>query len=307
MALSVFRPAGSLEAVFIDEVFAANGGLATREQLLAVMSRKMLEAHLKAGAIVRVWHGVYALRQPQTLDRLAALELVTGNLIVPCMATAAELFGFGTEQDNRIHILDPGVRMRPTPGLMVHQRVGAPLRRVDGRLATAPAWTAIEVARTLRRPRALATLDAALHCGACTTADLEAALREQKGRRGIVKVRELLQHADRRAESAMESEARLVFIDGGLPMPELQYEIVDRCGQLWRVDFAWPDAKVAAEYESMEWHANAAALKHDRIKTSRLQECGWTTIPIVVDDVRHNPFDLIGRIFTHLERASLAG
>ena len=26
----------------------------------------------------------------------------------------------------------------------------------------------------------------------------------------------------------MESEARLVMIDGGLPKPELQYEIVDR-------------------------------------------------------------------------------
>jgi hypothetical protein len=181
------------------------------------------------------------------------------------------------------------------------------LRRVERRLATAPAWTAVEIARTLRRPRALATLDAALHCGACTAADLEAAIREQKGRRGIVKVRELMEHMDGRAESPMESEARLVFIDGGLPTPELQYEIVDRCGDLWRVDFAWPDAMVVAEYESMEWHANSEALKHDRIKTSRLQECGYCVIPIVVDDVRKKPFDLVGRIFNHLDRAALAG
>jgi very-short-patch-repair endonuclease len=98
----------------------------------------------------------------------------------------------------------------------------------------------------------------------------------------------------------MESEARLVFIDGGLPLPELQYEIIDRCGDLWRTDFAWPEAKVVAEYESMEWHATPEALKHDRMKTARLQECGWKTVPVVVDDVRHRPFDLVGRIFTHL-------
>jgi hypothetical protein len=304
----ICRPAANtLETVFIDEVFASTGGLTTREQLLSVMSRKTLAAHMKAGAIFRVWHGVYSLSPPDAVGRLAGLDLMTGKTIVACMGTAAELYGFDTERDDRIHILDPGVRMRPTSGLAVHQRIGAPLRRVEGRLVTAPAWTAVEIARTLRRPRALGTLDAALHCEACTAAELDAAVREQKGRRGIVKVRELLMHADGRAESPMESEARLVFIYGGLPTPELQYEIVDRCGDLWRVDFAWPEAMVVAEYESMEWHTSPAALKHDRTKTSRLQECGYSVIPIVVDDVRHNPFDLVGRIFYHLDRAELAG
>jgi hypothetical protein len=293
--------------VFIDDLFAAAGGLATREQLLSVMSRKMLAAHVKTGAIVRVWHGVYALSPPDAVGRLAGLDLMTGKAIVACMGTAAHLYGFDTERDARIHILDPGVRMRPNSGLMVHQRIDAPLRRVKGRLATAPAWTAVEVARTLRRARALAALDAALHGGACTASELEAATREQKGRRGIVRVRELIKLTDGRSESPMESEARLVFIDGGLPTPELQYEIVDRCGDLWRVDFAWPDEMVVAEYESMEWHASPESLKHDRIKTSRLQECGYSVIPIVVDDVRHRPFDLVARIFNHLDRAELAG
>jgi hypothetical protein len=179
--------------------------------------------------------------------------------------------------------------------------------RFTGRLATAPAWTAVEIARTRRRPRALAVLDAALHIECCTRAELAAAVDEQKGRRGIVHVREIVQLADGRAESPMESEARLVFIDGGLPLPELQYEIVDLHGKLWRVDFAWPDFKVVAEYESMDWHASREALKHDRIKTSRLQECGWTSIPIVVDDVRRHPLDLVARVWRHLERAPLAG
>src|SRR4029077_10335705 len=80
------------------------------------------------------------------------LDLMTGKVIVACMGTAAHLYGFDTEKSDRIHILDPGVRMRPTCGLAVHQRIGAPLRRVEGRLATAPAWTAVEIARTLRRP-----------------------------------------------------------------------------------------------------------------------------------------------------------
>ena len=287
-----------------DELFALNNGLATTAQMLETMSYRSLAKRVRAGSVIRVWHGIYAQRPPCTLDRLAALDLLSGKSIVACMNTAAELHGFPTEADSRIHILDPGVRMRPAAELMVHQRIGAPLCRVQGRLITAPAWTAVELARTLRRPRALAVLDAVLFNGCCTTADLHAALDEQKGRRGIVEVRGLIEYVDGRSESPMESEARLVFIDGGLPMPEVQYEIVDRCGKLWRVDFAWPHAMAVAEYESMEWHATPEALKHDRMKLARLQECGWTSVPLVVDDVRRHPAELVARMAAHLERGS---
>jgi hypothetical protein len=214
--------------VFIDELFAANGGLATTGQLLTVMSRKSLAAHVNAGALIRVWHGVYALSEPDTITRLAALDLMTGKKMVACVSTAASLYGFDTEKDRRIHVLDPGVRVRPTAGLIVHQRIGAPLRRIRGRLVTAPAWTAVETARSLRRPRALAVLDAAVRSTTCAQG-----LRwmSRRGRRGIVGVRELLPHADARAESAMESEARLVFIDGGIPPSTLQH--LD-CRSPWR-------------------------------------------------------------------------
>lgn len=291
----------------IESVPLSRGGLATTAELLTVISRKRLAGLVKAGRLIRVCRGVYALSEPDVLGKLAALDLLAGQPVVACMGTAAALYGFDTESTSSVHVLDPGVRMRPSKGLMVHQRIGAPLRRVEGRLATAPPWTVVEVARTLRRPRVLAPLDAALHVGACTTGELHAAIREQKGRRGIVKVRELIGYADGRAESPMESEARLVFIDGGLPMPELQYSIVDHYGRLWRVDFAWPAAMVVAEYDSMEWHVGRDALLHDRLKTARLQECGWTTIPMTVDDIRGDPIGLVARINTHLLRPRLAG
>lgn len=285
----------------------ATGGVATRQQLLTVMSRGTLMSHIKSGALVRVWRGVYALAPPDTRTKLVGLDLIAPERMVACMNTAAQLHGFDTEPDQRIHVLDPGVRMRPVAGLVVHQRVGAPLIRVRGRLATAPAWTAVEVARTLRRPRVLAVLDAALRSGTCNREEISAAIHEQAGRRGIVKVRELIAYADGRAESPMESEARLVFIDGGLPLPDLQFEVIDRCGDLWRVDFAWPDAMLLAEYDSMEWHANPAAVKRDRIKTARLQECGYSVMPIVVDDIRRTQADLVARIFGYLDRATLVG
>lgn len=283
------------------------GGFATTAQLLTVMTRQQLDVQVKNGGLVRVWYGVYAAQEPDLLGRLAALDVFMGGHAVACLGTAAALYGFDTENTVAIHMLDPGVRMRPTVGLMVHQRVGARLQRVSGRLATAPAWTAVEVARQLRRPRALATLDAALRSMRCARSEIENAVAEQRGRRGIVAARELLPFADGRAESAMESEARLVMIDHGLPLPELQYPIHGHGGEMWRVDFAWPDMRLAAEYESIEWHAGAAEMLRDKTRWAKLQELGWTIVPIVVDDVRREPGRLAARIARHLDRARMAG
>ncbi|EFD62372.1 conserved hypothetical protein, partial [Mycobacterium tuberculosis EAS054] len=250
------------------------GGFATTAQLLTVMTRQQLDVQVKNGGLVRVWYGVYAAQEPDLLGRLAALDVFMGGHAVACLGTAAALYGFDTENTVAIHMLDPGVRMRPTVGLMVHQRVGARLQRVSGRLATAPAWTAVEVARQLRRPRALATLDAALRSMRCARSEIENAVAEQRGRRGIVAARELLPFADGRAESAMESEARLVMIDHGLPLPELQYPIHGHGGEMWRVDFAWPDMRLRGRIRKHRVHAGPAEMLRDKTRWAKLQELG---------------------------------
>jgi very-short-patch-repair endonuclease len=282
----------------LDEI----GGLATTRQLLAVMTRQELDVQVRKGGLVRVWYGVYAATAPSMISRLKALDIFISDESVACLGTAAALYGFDVQNTTAIHVLDPGKRLRPNVGLMVHQRVGAPIRRVTGRLATDPAWTAVEVARGLPRPRALATLDAALHSTWCTGPELASAVRRQSGRRGIVAVRDLLDFADGRAESAMESEARLVMLDGGLPRPELQYTITGVGGQTWRVDFAWPEARVAAEYESIDWHAGRAEMIRDKTRFAGIQEVDWTVIPIVTSDVRVYPHRLTERIASHLAR-----
>jgi hypothetical protein len=291
----------------IDAVLASRGGFATAAELQSVLTRQQLDVRIRNGRLTRVWRGVYAAHEPDLLGRLAALDVFAGRRMVACMGTAASLYGFDTEDVSTVHVLDPGVRMRPTYGLMVHQRHGAPLRKIAGRLSTAPAWTAIEVARELPRPRALATLDAALRSTACTPAELAAAVKEQAGRRGIVATRELAPLADPRSESAMESEARLLMYDGGVPTPQLQYDIRDNRGHVWRTDFAWPEARLAAEYDSIAWHAGRPEMLRDRAKVACLQEIGWTVVSMTVDDIRYDGGALVYRINTLLSRSQLAG
>lgn len=291
----------------LTAVFESQGGVATAAQVLAYVSRRHLEAMLDVTEIERIWHGVYSLGFADEGRRLNGLDLSSGTTVATCLGTAARAFGFDTEDTADLHVLNPdGHQLRPADGLVVHRRDGAPLTTVAGRPTTAPAWTAVEVARSLRRPRALATLDAALRSSHCDRAELAQAVAAQAGRRGIVKVRELLPLADCRAESPMESEARLVMLDGGLPSPVLQFEVVDSTGRLRRLDFAWPRLKVAAEYDGGEWHGGMEALRRDRERVAALQDLGWVVIPIVADDVRRRPGALVARIGAHLGRAHVA-
>lgn len=279
----------------------------TTAQALAFLSRRDLQRYVNCGALRRVWRGIYSRDDPTVALRLRGLDLQTGRNVAVCMGTAAAAYGFDTERTVDLHVLNPnGRQLRSTDGLVVHRRDGAPLTVVGGRAATAPPWTAIEVARGLRRPRALATLDAVLRSGTCSRAELAQTLVTQAGRRGIVTAREMLSIASPLAESPMESEARLVMLDGGLPPPELQYEVVDLSGRLWRLDFAWPEYRVAAEYDGVDWHSGPDAFRRDRARTAALQDLGWVVVPIIAEDVRHQPAQLVRRIESRLAHARAA-
>ncbi|MGV0645831.1 DUF559 domain-containing protein [Mycolicibacterium sp. XJ2546] len=288
-------------------IFAAQGGVATSAQILAHLSRRDMQRRLRSAELVKMFPNVYSFGTPDTFTRLRGLDLRCGTPVAVCLGTAAALFGFDTEDVTDLHVLNAeGHLLRDHDSLKVHRRQGAPLTSYRGRPLTTPSWTAVEVARGLGRPRALATLDAALRSQTCNRGDLLAAAKAQAGRRGIVGVRELIPLARPGAESPMESEARLVMLDGGLPEPVLQYEIVDRDGRLWRVDFAWPDRRVAVEFDGFDYHSSRESLRKDRQKRAALEEIGWGMMSIVSDDVRRHPHAMVRRIRAQLTRTLAA-
>jgi hypothetical protein len=289
----------------IEELFGKQGGVATSGQILIRMTRRQFDNAVNCGVLERVWQGIYCLGEPTDELRLRGLDLSSGTTVPVCLGTAAAMYGFDTENTADLHVLNPpGGQIRCADGLVVHRRDGAPLVMVNERPVTSAAWTAVEVARGLRRPRALATLDAALRSQTCGRGEIWRAAVEQAGRRGIVAVRELIALADPLAESPMESEARLAMIDGGLPM--LQYEIVDGNRELRRVDFAWPEQRIAVEYDGVDWHSDPDAMRRDRRRRAALEDIGWVVISIVFEDVRYRTWEFVARVDAQLRHTRAA-
>lgn len=278
-------------------LFAAHDGVACIQDIQAMLPRREIRRLLRTRQLTRVLPGIYALGTPDTRTLLNALDLHCGEPVVACMATAAAAFGFDTESDTELHVLNPERhRLHRRRGLVVHRRDSSPVVTFHGRLVTEPAWTAVRVARSLPRPRALATLDAALRSKNCDRTGLDAAAEAQHSCRGIAVVRRLIGMANPLAESPMESEARLVMIDGGITGFVAQHEIIDRDGRSWRVDLAWPELKFAIEYDGFDYHKSPVDLAHDREKDNALREAGWTVLHITADDVRRRPEVMLRRI-----------
>ena len=97
--------------------------------------------------------------------------------------------------------------------------------------------------------------------------------------------REVAALADGLAESPQETRLRLLFLRGGLPGPVAQYRVFDDDGLIGRVDFAYPDLRIAIEYDGL-WHGERQAFLDDRWRLNRLNAAGWVVIHVTLVDLR---------------------
>jgi len=287
------------------------GGVFTLDQARTWCSDAEIRSRLRRGTWRRSrWRGVLVDGElPDdigTVIRAAALWL--GGDLVACRSTAAALWGFDIRGADRmcaddLHFLAPDdVDNRRLRGLWVHpSSLGTDdAVLVDGIWCTPAARTACDVVRTDRPIDGLATLDLALRSGACTGAGLGAAADAQTGLREVVRLRELLRHADARAESPMESRMRWRFIEGGLPPPQLQVE-VRAPGRRHRLDTGWEEWRLGAEFDGLTAHLTREQLAADRDRHNWLTERGWRLLHFTGVDVYRRSIEMVDTVRRHLQ------
>ena len=89
----------------------------------------------------------------------------------------------------------------------------------------------------------------------------------------------------------------MVLHRAGMP-PVAQYRVHDRYGFVARVDFAYPEARLAIEYDGL-WHADPAQFAKDRRRLNRLTAAGWRVVFVTAADLR-NPEALVRRVVAAL-------
>jgi hypothetical protein len=154
--------------------------------------------------------------------------------------------------------------------------------------------TAVDLVRFRSGDEAVVLLDHVVREGLVDLAAVRAALADREPCAGLARARRAARLADGLAGSHQETRLRLLMLRGGLPPAVAQFVVRDAGGFVGRVDFAYPDLRLAIEYDGL-YHAETRTFFADRRRLDRLTAAGWTVIHVTAEDMR-NPDRLLARI-----------
>lgn len=148
----------------------------------------------------------------------------------------------------------------------IAERFGCPI--------TSPARTAVDLARRTPLVEAVAAVDAVGHSCHLRREHLRHVAEQHPRARGTVQVRRVIEVMDPRAESLPETRLRLGLLDRGVPAGIPQFRVVLLTGEHVRLDLAWPDVKLALEYDGPE-HRTIEGQNRDAFRDGHLRDLGW--------------------------------
>ncbi|SDE95411.1 T/G mismatch-specific endonuclease [Blastococcus fimeti] len=265
-----------------------------------VLRRGVLtRGQLRTSAYRRLRPDVYVLSTVPVTHRLhaEAVALVAPPAAVFGGHTAAALWGgqeFAGPADPVEVVLPTGIRWHASG---VHVRTASLAGAVvgDGLLRwTDRTRTALDLVRRGSLDEAVVRLDHLVRAGICDLAAVRSAAAALPRCRGSRQAREAAGLADGLAESPPESRLRLLMRRGGLPAPVPQFEVRADGAFVARVDFAYPEHRLAIEYDGL-WHAEPGQFARDRRRLNRLSAAGWRVVFVTAADL-HRPEELVRRI-----------
>jgi hypothetical protein len=271
---------------------------------------RLTRAQLRSSAWKRLFPDIYACSSLALDHRRRARAAV--RLLIPDAVlsgrSAAVLWGVplaGPEDD--VECTRPtGCRAGTVRGLVVNRRSLGEDDVVDrgGVRVTTPLRTALDLGRIQPIEEAVVCLDRFLRAGLVTRDEVVSAASAMAGP-GCRHVRRAVDLTDGSAESPQETRLRLLLHASALPRPVAQCVVTDRDGRfVARVDFGWPEQKVALEYEGV-WHGERQNVAKDRARLNRLAAAGWTVILVTAADLR-DPVQLVARVAAALGSTAYA-
>ena len=236
--------------------------------------------------------------------RAAAQVLVPGSVVTG--VSAAVLWGvdLASAEDDVELTRAPGSHPVRVSGLRVRRAVlpRGCVSRIRGVHVSDPVRTAVALAACLPGDEGVIAVDRMIEAGLTGVAAVRAGADAHTGP-GSRRAREVCALADGLAQSPQETRLRLLVHRSGLPRPVAQYRVVHAGRHVARVDLAWPEQRVAVEYDG-RWHGDPVQFARDRQRLNRLTAAGWRVVFVTAADL-HRPDELLARIAAALTAAPL--
>jgi predicted transcriptional regulator of viral defense system len=261
------------------------------------LSEKQITGRISLGLWQRLYDDVYIVAgAPLTWK---------GALLAACWAggfrsaashrSAAALWQIAGGRQSIVEVTCPRWRRAQHDGLVVHETKAleaVDIVAIEGIPVTTPERTLLDLGAVCHESVVEMALDAAEHRNLVTRASVEATLCRlgKRGRNGAGTLRRLLaaRKPERRSpESEMETTLIRCLRRNGWPEPVPQYEIRHGGVFIARVDAAYPQWRIAVEYQSDEHHSGRRASERDNDRRLRIIAAGWFPVEATLPDVRN--------------------
>lgn len=271
-------------------------------------------SRVERGLWIPMFRGVYRLAgAPVTwMSTLCAAVLAGRPPAAAAMRSAASLWAIDGGDRRLQELMCPRWRRERSPTLIVHETKDLDERDltvVHGIRVTTVERTLLDLG-AVRHPLTVErALETALREELTTLPELRSTLRRRgkRGRNGAGVLRNLLDQRDpdrRLTESTMEMRLLQVLRAHGLPEPVTQFEIRDGGRFVARVDAAYPDLRIALEYESFAWHSAREAIVKDNARRNAVVGAGWAPIAVTWADLKSGGQHVCDEILRARHRAA---
>ena len=287
---------------------ALQHGVVHRRQALDLgLTSRQIERRLEAGLLVPLHTAVYRLvaHHPSSEQAVLAACLATGG--VASHRSAAALWGFRGARHGRPEVT---LRSRSRPelhGVLVHRTArleAMDVTRREGIPVTTPACTLLHLGAVIPVEVLEPALEDAILRRLVTFAEVTRTMERlgRSGRNGAGVLRRLVEARDPATaptESMLEDRLLGVLRTAGLPAPVRQLQMSGV-----RIDFAYPDARLAVEADGRVWHAGRSDLQRNSSKGNLLVGLGWRVLHFTWFDVTSRPRYVVATVGRLLSRAA---
>lgn len=258
-----------------------------------------IDEWVRAGRLHPVHPGVYAVGHPVLAPGAARLAAVMacGPRAVLSHRSAAELWELVEPRRGRaMQVTVPGHGIQGPSGVYVHRTaLLRPDERTfrDGTPVTSAARTVFDFASQASRGEVAAAYERGLIDNRFDRDDMIKMAMRHKGRRGITRIRALIDRDAPPSVTAREAHRMLLELirSSSLPHPKTEAPI----GR-YRADILWPEAKLVVEMDSSRWHTTPGRIEHDKRRDADLAALGYLTVRVTWNDLTKAPIATMSRI-----------
>jgi hypothetical protein len=285
---------GKLDTAAVQQAMN-QGGTLSRDRLLELgFTPRQIEYRVGAGLWTVVHRGIYQIAAPRDRRDLMRAVLSAWSQSVVSHESAAEIHGFPFVESTHVVISNHSRTTHEYPEVQVrrtHDVDDWHVTLVDGMRVTTIPRTVVDLAAERSPAHIGAIVDRLITDERLEIFELEAVFKAtaRRGKPGTKTIRTVLERriGEDDAASVLERKGRTIIERAGLPMPVSEYPVPWSTGR--RFDDAYPDRRIAVEWDSKRFHGQVASFEADRARDRDAAIHGWVVLRFTWEDVHRHP------------------